>query len=1362
MSQTRLLSFALLAMLSGAACVYAPNDPFEGLEPGDVAGRVVVLVPGGEEAARGARVRLLGGTLVRTADGDGRFLLRNVAEGDFVLELTLAADGSGVAEKAARVPLKMTKRNGERARVNLGRIVLSELGGITGTVQAPAGVDTSGTVVMVQGIAEAVPVAADGTFALGRLPGVGTYKVFAHREARPELGLRELISRPVDPIVVTGGKVETIAPLVLQEVTGDAVTGTLQGRLLFPDGDNVGTVRQGVRTQGLALAAVVYLTPSPTGWTGSPQVDEEGFLFLRDLPVGVYDILIEFEPADVAPLYVPNVVVFPNESNDFGDLLMQVLPPECERSGTDCSVDVPDAGAPSGSSSAAPSSTGGSSGPLPSSSSSASSSSGGSSSASTVVVASSAQGSSSSVGAPSSDVGSSSSAAPSSSREPCAEEGADATGNIARLARYCAAGDGVSFELTHTQRVRGGDERLVAMGKGGDALLGGACARVPDGFNQLLIRYSAAGACEQFADVGVQDPVEFVAQPGAAGAPGRVLAVTGNTRDGYVLHQWNLETLAPVGLPTPVLGTNMLTATPLQVTQLLPLSNGGVAFLLSSQMSGNLPVRDGMGVQLTPEGSYEGKVGIVAVLDSALGLSWLSVLHHNTVYGILNVELLKLEEPSSNLLRLTGTYEGSVAITTTTAGAPTLNTTMRPTQEVGLFTATFSVDGLTQETSDVPIFASGSSSGALPAQGLYRLVDARNAHAAGTVVGRLGQQETGTTQLVHYAGKGSQRVDARTYGTTVVSHTEADPGSGFQSALPVAVLERDPRAPAGRGAPDLDADPSAHVLPSGDVLFFKNMAGVRRPLRVGPGNNTVNHVVASPGSYSETDGHDPAASRHLFVVGGTGTVTLGHVLRPLATELSGGELDLKGVFPRTDGTVDLWFQSQGAWEMFRRTCSGTAEAGTARVVPRGDSLVNISVTPVLSCTDLPQGTDVLGTARTLQDRGTEFTNPPTPEQVTLPGVGSRFVQAISTPDRNLRVTVRVSQVDGNSDACHLVDVELVPQPDCGITEDTPGPPARRFCVERQFNLAPNCQYELHVRGYSDVPLPPLNVLATTAPIPDNTTCALARPVTLYGFRSVRGSLEQATPATVDETACGPGRPTGAVATVFYEITPLQTGFAHLTVDRPEVTLTEVDATCGAALRCPYKAGSSIKGLLRPVTANVPFRVAVSGMAEPFELTALLFANPGTVTPAATCGAAASLFEAGQSGSGMVTGVLPDGSGAFTPNPAGDTCGMVDAPGQDGAYLVTVLPFKVVLLVLRLDPTALPARTPVLYAMSSQACTQSVDGCDYAAPSNGTDTVPLLLYNNFNKGPESYVVVLDSNAGQGPLPYQLYYQESFLD
>ncbi|MBI5495786.1 MAG: hypothetical protein HY904_12245 [Deltaproteobacteria bacterium] len=171
--------------LVGGGCVYC-QDVFPDLEPGDVTGVLVGTPPGAtqEGPLAGGRVLLRQGSQSRVTRSDGRFTVRNLPQGTHVLLMSYDPDHDGVADlaKVVEAAIRVPAGKEERARVDMGRIVLLPPATLNGRVLPPAVnpgcVDMATVRVIIDGTPVLVVPAADGTFTVRGL-GAWTWTVVA-------------------------------------------------------------------------------------------------------------------------------------------------------------------------------------------------------------------------------------------------------------------------------------------------------------------------------------------------------------------------------------------------------------------------------------------------------------------------------------------------------------------------------------------------------------------------------------------------------------------------------------------------------------------------------------------------------------------------------------------------------------------------------------------------------------------------------------------------------------------------------------------------------------------------------------------------------------------------------------------------------------------------------------------------------------------------------------------------------------------------------------------------------------------------------------------------------------------------------
>lgn len=306
----RALHWVLLST-AAAGCVYGPAPFSDDLEPGDVGGVAVALEAGAERPAAGAEVRLESdgaATNRRTVTmTNGRFRLRGLQEGRHQLLLTLDRDGDGVADDARRMSFQMVSRNGRRAAVDLGRVVLQQTSEIRGRVAAET---LTGVRVAAVGSGEwAYPQPADGAFALrGITPG--------------------------EEVVVAAGQGAVSAPVVAQVPPGALVdVGTLTLQTAGP-----GTLAVQVELQeddggpDLQGRGAQVLAELPDG-SGSVPLTWTGQVASGALPAGVYRVRLSGVEG-----YAATTVAFASVPAGGSTSVVVRLYPETSRA--PCAVDV--------------------------------------------------------------------------------------------------------------------------------------------------------------------------------------------------------------------------------------------------------------------------------------------------------------------------------------------------------------------------------------------------------------------------------------------------------------------------------------------------------------------------------------------------------------------------------------------------------------------------------------------------------------------------------------------------------------------------------------------------------------------------------------------------------------------------------------------------------------------------------------------------------------------------------------------------------------------------------------------------------------------------------------------------------------
>ncbi|MBI5494443.1 MAG: hypothetical protein HY904_05405 [Deltaproteobacteria bacterium] len=314
---------ALVSWSVLTGCIYLPDKlPIE-LGEGDVTA-VVFGVPPHEVGSRnlkGARVRVRGSAVIRTTHDDGRFVVRNLPEGEHVLQVSWDPDRDGVPDLGRvlsvkiRIPAGRTKRSG----IDLGSVELLRPGTITGRVEntvagpVPPYADVAVNLFQsnpLNGAFElsehrAFPDPATGAFRFEGV-GAGEWEVQAARMGQGSQRLRATVEE--------AQATELPAPLLLNSQVDD---GHLGGTLLEPPGptqtSGLGVVQQGL-FEGLVITLVPALGGAPVVLTpGNGRIitgDSGGELRFdtSGLPPGVYDVTIELGD-DYLPLRFSFVVV---------------------------------------------------------------------------------------------------------------------------------------------------------------------------------------------------------------------------------------------------------------------------------------------------------------------------------------------------------------------------------------------------------------------------------------------------------------------------------------------------------------------------------------------------------------------------------------------------------------------------------------------------------------------------------------------------------------------------------------------------------------------------------------------------------------------------------------------------------------------------------------------------------------------------------------------------------------------------------------------------------------------------------------------------------------------------------------------
>lgn len=214
------VSFAVA--VSGCKDLVVPPPP----GPGTVSGRVVVSIPGvaARQPVANASVQLVSGSVATTTDADGRFALKGFTFDTGTLRFRGEVPGLGLRQKTITLE---SIGAGPGHDVQLGDVVIVESAIVRGRalrgdlVDSPTGHLNS--VVFVPEGPFTTYTADDGSFVLDELPE-GPLQITVFRTGYKPAGLN---------IAPRSGEVLNLRDLVLEELSGPELPGSLRGSLIF-------------------------------------------------------------------------------------------------------------------------------------------------------------------------------------------------------------------------------------------------------------------------------------------------------------------------------------------------------------------------------------------------------------------------------------------------------------------------------------------------------------------------------------------------------------------------------------------------------------------------------------------------------------------------------------------------------------------------------------------------------------------------------------------------------------------------------------------------------------------------------------------------------------------------------------------------------------------------------------------------------------------------------------------------------------------------------------------------------------------------------------------------------------------------
>lgn len=283
---------ATFVAFAASGCIRSPRDlPVD--EGGFIRGTVVArsAETGLFEPVVGARVDLVGSSVGRTTDDEGKFELRRLPLTSHRVDVALRSAGNAPPRALRTSPVRLEAPGQD---VDLGELRLGGLSDLAGSVvllDDPNPAAAVGTLVVLASTPFASVVGRDGRFLFRSVPP-GPYDVVAYREG--------YAPKSVDGVFLQGGVALTAPDIELDRDTPPSEV-SVRGRV-----DVIGADDDGV--ESLFLSETTTASAPPSAYTASPSAANGEFTV--KVPVGVYRV--RFSRADIRPSELRNVVVTVN------------------------------------------------------------------------------------------------------------------------------------------------------------------------------------------------------------------------------------------------------------------------------------------------------------------------------------------------------------------------------------------------------------------------------------------------------------------------------------------------------------------------------------------------------------------------------------------------------------------------------------------------------------------------------------------------------------------------------------------------------------------------------------------------------------------------------------------------------------------------------------------------------------------------------------------------------------------------------------------------------------------------------------------------------------------------------------------